>query len=178
MKIAITGPESSGKSHLSEALARHYGTSWAREFAREYLSEGGGGYELSDLDEICRGQVRNEERAIKDAKDLCFFDTDMLVLKVWSEYRFGTLSPVLEAAVEDRTYDFRLLCRPDLPWHPDPLRESPSVAEREELFDIYLRELLDSGAAFFIVEGVGQKRVNAAIDAVDEFVRRLRDSKS
>ena len=163
IKIAVTGPESSGKSQLSEALARHYGTSWAREYAREYLPEEGGTYGLSDLDEICRGQIRNEERAIKSADELCFFDTDMLVLKVWSEFRFGTLSPVLQAAIEERTYDLRLLCRPDLPWHPDPLRESPSAAEREELFAIYRSELEAVGAKYFIVDGLGEDRLRNAL---------------
>ena len=87
LKIAVTGPESSGKSDLSIALAAHYGTTYAPEFARTFLEKSGGKYDYSDLTEIAKGQIANEEKALKFADKLCFFDTDMVVLKVWSSFR-------------------------------------------------------------------------------------------
>ncbi|VAW30185.1 hypothetical protein MNBD_BACTEROID07-850, partial [hydrothermal vent metagenome] len=36
-RIAITGPESTGKSELAAWLASAYQTSWVPEYAREYL---------------------------------------------------------------------------------------------------------------------------------------------
>lgn len=163
VRIAVTGPESSGKSVLTQALAAHFHTSYAPEFAREYLSSSGGAYDVHDLDRICRGQIRNEERAIQSAARLCFFDTDMLVIKIWSQFRFGTVSERIRRAVEERTYHFRLLCKPDLPWTPDPFRESPDPAERMELFAMYRRELDEAKADYFIVEGQGENRLNTTL---------------
>ncbi|MFT6355054.1 MAG: nicotinamide riboside kinase, partial [Cryomorphaceae bacterium] len=88
IRIAITGPESSGKSDLAKALANHFDTVYALEFARDYLEENGSEYSFEDLNEICKGQIAQEEMALAAAKKICFFDTDMLVLKIWSNYRF------------------------------------------------------------------------------------------
>ena len=45
-RIAITGPESTGKSTLTKALAIHFNTLWVEEFARTYLNNLGRSYEI------------------------------------------------------------------------------------------------------------------------------------
>ena len=37
IKVVLFGPESTGKTTLSKALADHFGTLWVAEYAREYL---------------------------------------------------------------------------------------------------------------------------------------------
>jgi NadR type nicotinamide-nucleotide adenylyltransferase len=167
--VAITGPENAGKSDLAQALAEHYHTSYAREYAREFLNGTGGKYEFTDLDTICRGQILEEEKALSAAKGICFFDTEMLVLKIWSEYRFGKVSDFINENLENRIYHHYLLCAPDLPWTPDPFRESPSLEEREHLFARYKRELERMKASFSIIEGTGSTRVGRAIAAITEW---------
>ena len=50
IKIAITGPESCGKTTLSKALKKHYKESiLVPEFAREYLHKLNSKYQYSDL---------------------------------------------------------------------------------------------------------------------------------
>ena len=39
IKIAIVGPESTGKSTLAAALAQSFNTLWVKEFAREYCDQ-------------------------------------------------------------------------------------------------------------------------------------------
>ena len=48
-RIAITGPESTGKSELAKGLAEHYHTLWVPEYAREYLNKLGSPYEYEDI---------------------------------------------------------------------------------------------------------------------------------
>ena len=170
IRIAVTGPESSGKSDLAKALAEHYKTTYAPEYAREYLNKNGPEYSFEDLDEICRGQIAEEEKAMATAKVICFFDTDMLVLKIWSKYRFGRVSNFTKQSVLLRKYDHHLLCKPDLPWSPDPLRESPEPREREILFDLYENELKSDGCSYSIVEGQGDARLKSAISALKHFL--------
>src|SRR6202012_3087974 len=92
-KIVIIGPESTGKSSLCEALAAHYHTQWVPEYAREYLLKQGMDYRFEDLLTIAKGQLALEERqtaaATAAGKSLLFIDTDMYVMKVWSEFVFG-----------------------------------------------------------------------------------------
>jgi len=166
-RIAITGPESSGKSDLAKALAEHFDTAFAPEFARVYLEKNGPDYSFEDLDEICRGQIAKEEKAMAAAKRVCFFDTDMLVLKIWSKYRFGRVSNFVRQSALLRKYDHYLLCKPDLPWSPDPLRESPSREERDILFNLYRNELESGKWSYSIVEGQGDERLNSAINALN-----------
>jgi len=166
MRIAITGPESSGKSDLAKALAEHFDTVYAPEFARIYLEKNGADYSFEDLDEICRGQIAEEEKAMAAAKEICLFDTDMLVLKIWSKYRFGRVSKFVKQSVLLRKYDHYLLCKPDLSWSPDPLRESPSPEEREVLFNIYRNELESGNCSHSIVQGQGDERFDSAVNAL------------
>jgi len=166
IRIAITGPESSGKSDLAEALADRFDTAFAEEYARDYLRKNGPEYSFQDLDEICRGQILVEEKAMAAANEICFFDTDMLVLKIWSKYRFGRVSRFVKQSVLLRKYDHHLLCKPDLPWSPDPLRESPSHEEREVLFNLYWNELESGNCSYSIIEGQGDERLDSAISAL------------
>jgi NadR type nicotinamide-nucleotide adenylyltransferase len=167
IRVAITGPESSGKSDLAKALAEHFDTVYAPEFARVYLEKNGPEYSFEDLDEICRGQIAEEEKALAAAKRICFFDTDMLVLKIWSMYRFGRVSNFIEQSALLRKYDHYLLCKSDLPWSPDPLRESPSAEEREILFNLYKNELESQGVSYSLVKGIDKDRLNSAIEELE-----------
>ena len=91
-KIVVIGPESTGKSTLCEGLAAHYNTIWCREYAREYLTVHGMNYTFNDLEIIGKGQITEEDKAIKKSAEkkpsLLFIDTDMYVMKVWCEYVF------------------------------------------------------------------------------------------
>ena len=166
LRIAITGPESSGKSTLAKFLAERFHTSFAAEFAREYLTKTEGEYELKDLVEIARGQLENERKAIRDANKICFFDTDMLVLKIWASFRYGRVPKFIETSFRESKIDAYLLCSPDIPWEPDPFRESPDNEERQKLFELYQNELEINNRPYFIVKGLDIKREEGAVSFV------------
>lgn len=167
IKVAITGPESSGKSDLAGYLAEKFQTSFAAEYAREYLEPRHGDYEYDDLINICAGQIANEERAIESANKIVFFDTDMLVLKIWARYRFNRVPRNVSLAFEQMQYDAVLLCKPDLPWTPDPLRESPDEEERLFLFELFKRQV-DAyySDKFCLIQGQGIERFKIAEDYI------------
>lgn len=166
-KIAIVGPEASGKSFLTETLAKHFNTSYAKEYSREYLSKIGLNYRKDDLINIAKGQIKLEEKAIKLAKEWVFFDTEILVIKVWSSYKYGSVDPRILEQLKSRNYNLYLLLKPDLVYENDPLRENPSFEERTELFNIYKRELKQSNQVFKVVEGIGEERVKSALKILE-----------
>ncbi len=95
-KVVIIGPESTGKSTLSEQLAKHYNTSWVPEYAREYLLQHGTNYSYDDLLTVAKGQLALEESYIEKAtpsSKLLFIDTDQYVMKVWCEFVYGKCHP-------------------------------------------------------------------------------------
>lgn len=60
-KIAVIGPESTGKSALTQALARHYTSPYVDEYARDYVTNLGRPYTFNDVCEIAKIQVKAEE---------------------------------------------------------------------------------------------------------------------
>ncbi len=165
-RISITGPESTGKSELARKLAEHFKTLWVPEYAREYLSGLGRPYDFEDIAIIARKQFETENALAKKAKKILFCDTDFLVTKVWSLYKYGKCDPWIEEMAETHRYDLYLLCNTDLPWEDDPLREHPQ--QRDELFRMYMKELKSIHASYILVSGKGKQRTDSAISAVEK----------
>lgn len=165
--VAVVGPESSGKSTLCAALAKHYEEPWVEEHARYYLEQLGRPYQESDLLRIAEGQIRREHEALQGAHRLLICDTDMITIRIWSEEKFGRCDPRLVRLTEERHYDLWLLCRPDIPWESDPLRENPH--DRDRLFQRYLQMLRRSSKPFIVIEGEREERIQRALMALAPF---------
>ena len=168
LSIAVTGPESTGKSMLAEQLASHYNTVWVPEYAREYLEKLGHPYEQTDIQKIAQGQLNHEAKLKEQASGFLFCDTEMLVTKIWSEVKYNRCDPWILQAVENHRYDLYLLCDIDLPWQFDPLREHPD--QRQFLFDLYYNELMTRGFPFAVVRGKGYSRLENAIEIIENYV--------
>ncbi|HEY4205597.1 MAG TPA: AAA family ATPase [Puia sp.] len=174
-KVVVIGPESTGKSTLCEGLAAHFGTDWAAEYAREYLLRHGKHYQYEDLLTMARGQLELEERKARelerrwrkdDVAPILFIDTDMYVMKVWSEFVFGRCEAWILDQVATRKYDGYLLCKTDLPWTADELREYPDDGPREQLFHIYRDCMINQSTPWKEIGGCEEDRLTAAIAAV------------
>jgi len=166
-RIAVTGPESTGKSVLTEQLASHYQTTWVPEYAREYLEKLGGPYNEDDILMIAKGQLDQETKQLKSAHQFLFCDTEMIVTKIWSEVKYNHCHPWILESIEAHRYDLYLLCDIDLPWQFDPLREHPH--KRRYLFDLYHNELINRKFPFSVVRGTGPDRFRNALKTIDNF---------
>ncbi|HMP88251.1 MAG TPA: AAA family ATPase, partial [Lacibacter sp.] len=67
----------------------------------------------------------------------------------------------------ERRYDLYLLCRPDLPWVKDELREYPDEATRLRLYHYYRELLMQQDTPWVEVSGSYDQRLQQAIAAVD-----------
>lgn len=161
IRIAITGPESSGKTTLCKALAAYYGVGYIPEYARTYLEKTKGKYEQSDLDHIARGQYDN---LINAPGDLLICDTDFHVIEVWSAYKYESVSSYISLLLQEDLFDLHILCKPDIPWDPDPLRENPE--DRDFLFERYIAALEKHHKNYIIVEGSSDKRIEKSIKSI------------
>lgn len=168
-KIAITGPESTGKSWLAAALASHYQVPYVPEVAREFIDRLQRPYEQNDLLQIAKGQLAAELEKEKQGPAMLFSDTELIVIKVWSLHKYGTCDPFILQAIERQNYDLYLLCDVDLPWENDKQREHPHL--RKFFFNWYRRELEHYGFPFVVVSGLGEDRLRWAIEAVEKSAR-------
>jgi nicotinamide riboside kinase len=158
-------------------LAAYFSTIWCREYAREYLLEHGKDYDFNDLLTIARGQLRledttaallrlNHEGSPPENPPVLFIDTDMYVMKVWCEFVFGQCHTEILDQILERRYDGYLLCKPDLPWVQDELREYPDPETRTALYHIYKDILINQSVPWFEVQGSNSERTASAISWV------------
>jgi NadR type nicotinamide-nucleotide adenylyltransferase len=175
-KIVVIGPESTGKSTLCAHLADYYNTLWCPEFAREYLLKNGTSYTIEDLITIAKGQldaVQININALQSQMDQTgivkplIIDTDMYVIKVWAEYVFGTCPTFILDEINKQNYDLYLLCKPDIPWVKDELREYPDEKPRQELFQMYKDLLINQQTPWVEISGGFEARNQKAVAAID-----------
>jgi NadR type nicotinamide-nucleotide adenylyltransferase len=167
-KIAIVGPESTGKSTITKQLAKHYQTLWVAEYARYYCEALTEPCTMQDEINMYHGQVALEESILAMAeKDLIFCDTTFITVKIWSDEMLGSTPQIVLDNLTKRTYDLYLLMDIDLPWQEDPLRDFPHM--RAHFMDVWHRELKNLNAAYVVVGGI-EDRFENAVRAVDGFL--------
>ena len=167
-KVAVVGPECTGKSELCQYLASYYHTGWVPEYARGYIDNLVRPYEQHDLLTIAHGQIRLEDKYEKGCKDLMFCDTNLYVIKVWSDFKFGNTDPEILKLIANRKYDLYLLTYVDLPWVADPQREHPH--RRDELYNIYLNEMKGQSVPCVEIKGLGDERRGNAVNAIEKLL--------
>lgn len=178
-KIVILGPESTGKSNLCAELATHYKTIWVKEYAREYLEKNGTAYTFESLYDIAAGQLLSEDSGYKSLLENgtaqssipYFIDTDLHVIKIWSEFVFNKCDNRILTAIAKKTYDLYLLCNIDLPWVKDNLREYPDITTRQKLFSYYKEEMIEQSTPWKIINGSYSERLQNAINFVDQILK-------
>ena len=177
-KIAITGPESTGKSTLAEKLAHHFNTDFIPEYSRTYLENIEGQYTEKDVVEIAKKQHQLIIEEAKKSPKILIADTEIIVCKIWVEYVFKHSNETINNILKQQDFDLYLLCDIDLPWVYDPLRENPNLEERKELFEIYKNTLEQMNVGmryatsipFEIVRGNDEERVRNAINIINKYL--------
>jgi NadR type nicotinamide-nucleotide adenylyltransferase len=169
-KIAVVGPESTGKSTMSAYLAEHYHTVWVPEFARDYCAALTEPPTWQDEINMFFGQLALEEEYLPKANKLLICDTTFITVKIWSDYTFDRSPQEVLDELPRHPYDLYLLLDIDLPWEHDPLRNFPHL--REHFMEVWHKELKDLNANYVVISGVGRERYDSAAKAIDEFLMR------
>lgn len=171
VRIVLFGPESTGKTSLAKALAKHYQTKWVPEFARDYLQkkydESGLICETQDITPIAEGQLKLEKKTAENANNLLFCDTNALQTLVYTEAYYDNYeNERLNQLVRDLDYDYYFLTYYDTPWEEDDLRDKPN--EREAMYNRFHQKLILHKLPFSILKGDEAVRLKQATQIIDQ----------
>ena len=165
-KIILTGVESTGKTALAQSIAGYYKCPLVQEYSRIYLKDIGTSYQQTDLINILQGQFDLEADVIRDNHELMVCDTGPIVIKVWSLFKYGNVDPKIANAVKSYKADLFIIPNPvGVPFEEDKLRENRD--SRDQLYQMYIDELIQLDIPFLIVTGSFEERLNQVIDAID-----------
>ncbi|RAR48093.1 DUF4301 family protein [Flavobacterium lacus] len=176
IKIAIYGPESTGKTTLAKQLAEHFNTVWIPEFARDYLQQKWDQQQQicqkDDLLPIAIGQTKLENEGLQKANVFLFADTNLMVTKVFSDIYYGETDAILAKAAKKHKYDLFLLTDIDVPWEKDDLRDKPE--KREETLKIFEDNLIEFNKPYVKISGPKEKRFQKAITLIASLLEAKR----
>lgn len=167
-KIAIVGPESTGKSTMALHLAKTLKSICVPEYARYYCQHLDRNYTLQDEVNMFYGQIALEEALISTDPKLMICDTTILTVKIWCDHLFKQTPREVTNEISNRKYDFYLLMDIDLPWQDDPLRDFPN--EREYFLGIWKTELETLGAKYQVINGRGNDRLEKGVKAAKNYL--------
>ena len=167
--ICIFGPESTGKSTLTQQLAHHYNMPYVEEFAKQLIDEKDGAICYEDMEAIVEGHHKAIVEAYRHNTPLLFVDTDAIISKLWSNELFGMESPLIEEYISKQHFDHYLLLDVDLPWVNDTHRYRPN--ERETFFRKCEEQLVERKKNYTIIRGKDEQRLTRAIECVDAILR-------
>lgn len=171
-KIAVVGPESTGKSTIAQYLAKALDCSYVPEYARYYCKNLKNQYTLQDETNMFYGQIALEEAISSQTKNnILVCDTTIMTVKIWCDHLFGHTPHEVIAEITHRKYDLYLLMDIDLPWENDPLRDFPQ--ERQHFMNIWKQELNTLNADYTIVSGLNKERLSNGLEAVKNFLDAL-----
>lgn len=178
IKVVLYGPESTGKTTLARELATHYNTLWVPEYMREYLQKKWDTKKekckKEDLLPIAVGQMKAENAAAVKTDTILFCDTNLLELKVYSEYYYNGYCPkLIEKYAKENSYNLYLLTDIDVPFIFDDLRDRPD--DREKLFRNFEAQLKKyDHLNFQILKGSKEERLSTAIKTIKKFIEANR----
>ena len=167
VKVALTGPESTGKTELTKLLAVHYKTDFIPEYARTYVENLSRPYNYLDVLHIAHKQIEIEKEYSSKTTNYLFLDTELIITKVWLDIVYGYCPNWIEEAISQSNIDLYLLCNLDIPWVEDGVRENGGEMRRK-LFEIYEQHIRVNGFRYKVISGIGDLRLKNALSAIKQ----------
>jgi HTH-type transcriptional repressor of NAD biosynthesis genes len=168
LKVAILGTESTGKTTLTEKLARYYNCGYVLEAARAIIPDSNS-FTFDDLPVVATAHAQRITEAITGSSPLVIIDTDIHITISYAKFTFGQTLEVSPEIYEINKAGLYLYLNNDAVYMQDGTRLSEN---ERNLLDISHREVLRSYEIDFVeITGNWDKRFQKAIQQIDKWVK-------
>ncbi len=167
-RVAIMGPESVGKSNLTQKLANYFETNFVTEYGRMVYESNGNKVGVHDFIPISEGRQSLENWLMKKSNKIIFCDTEdittYLFLKMYCDSYLEEEKWFLNTISDKKEYDLYILLKPDC----DAVQDGTRVflEEREEHYQKIKNELDIRGYNYIEVGGYWDDRLYCSIDYI------------
>lgn len=163
-KVCFYGPESTGKSTLTEKMAKHYHTVFVPEVARELITSND--ITVGEIIKIGQAQTERVKEKANIANKIVFCDTDLITTKIYAQYYLNQVPDILNKLENEIRYDLYFLLDIDVEWVADHLRDFGD--RRQEMFNLFKSELEKRGINYILINGNYEER--------EEKIKKIIDS--
>lgn len=168
-RIAIMGPESTGKSTLSKILSAYYDTNYVEEYGRTVYENNGNKVTIDDFMPISIGRQEIEDRLILNSNKLIFCDTEDITTSFLSKEYCSDYKKVetyfIDKIQTSKKYDLYILLRPDCDYIQDGTR---TFEERRWKHFNAIRDILDNMKLNYVeIGGNWENRTSESIKYID-----------
>lgn len=174
-RIVLIGAESTGKTTLAQALAKHYRTPWVAEFGREHwekklqsqsMEQASLGWTDHEFVEIaCEQQARENELAMQ-ASGFLFCDTNAFATGTWYERYRNARHRWIDQLGRCSKSDLYLVTSPDVPFVQDGFRDGENI--RHWMHHRFLEQLQQHNLPYAVIHGPFEGRFNQALTLLEE----------
>ena len=176
-RVCVVGAESTGKTTLSKALAKHYDTQWVPEYGRIYTEENvkdvwNYTWKSSDFVKIAITQAKLEDEAAAKANRLLVCDTDVFATSIWHRRYMGFRSPEVETLAASRPpINLYILTDPKTPFDQDGFRDGHDI--RDWMHQTFIDSLTMWGKDYLFVSGTPKQRLTQSTKVIDRLMQQM-----
>jgi len=167
LKVVILGTESTGKTTLTELLARHYNCGSVTEAGRDLIQDSTN-FIFDDLKLVATEHAKRITEAILGDSPLVIIDTDIHITKSYAWFAFKKSLSVDNTICDVNHADLYLYLKNDVPYVQDGTR----LNKRDrDLLDQCHREVLTGHHINFVeISGDWQSRFEQAVSEVSKLI--------
>jgi HTH-type transcriptional regulator, transcriptional repressor of NAD biosynthesis genes len=174
-KIVFLGAPSTGKSTITEELAKRYDTVFMPEYGREYWEKHQVDRRLEpqQLVEIADGHIEREEKLLYEANRFLFIDTNAVTTYLFGmDYHGHVLQELENLALRAQSrYDVCFLCCEDIPY--DDTWDRSGNQKRYEFQKKIIADLKERKLPYIELSGGLEDRIAAVEKVLSKFTKYM-----
>lgn len=167
IKVVILGTESTGKTTLTEKLARHFNSSLVLEAAREIIANSNA-FTFDDLQLVATEHAKRINKTILADSPLVIIDTDIHITKSYSRFTFEKELEIPADIYNSNRANIYLYLNNDVEYLQDGTRLRE--AERNSLDLSHRQVLTDHNIDIIEIKGNWNERFEKAVEQINNLI--------